>query len=133
MLQQKSKWTIKSTLAVLALTAGVTTAVIAGCSDSSTADLTSTTTTMTESRGEHGSGGEGGSESGGEHGNRGEGSEGGAAGSEEGSGANALALDQTFDTVRAGARLIMNYDAANNAFVGTVENTTNATLTRVRH
>ena len=69
-------------------------------------------------------GAEGGSESGGE------GSEGGAAGSEEGG--NALALDQTFDMVRAGARLIMSYDAAGNAFVGSVANTTDATLTRVR-
>ena len=48
-------------------------------------------------------GAEGGSESGGE------GSEGGAAGNEEGG--NALALDETFDMVRAGARLIMSYDA----------------------
>lgn len=80
-----------------------------------------------------GSGGEGGSEAGGEqHGaeGSGEGSEGGAAGSEEGG--NALALDETFDKVRAGARLIMSYDAAANAFVGTVLNTTSATLTRVR-
>lgn len=72
----------------------------------------------------HPEGGEGGSESGGE------GNEGGAAGGEEGG--NALALNETFDMVRAGARLIMNYDAASNSFVGTVENTTNATLTRVR-
>ena len=84
-----------------------------------------------------GSGGEGGSEAGGEqHGaeggseSGGEGSEGGAAGSEEGG--NALALDETFDMVRAGARLIMSYDAHSNAFFGTVVNTTSATLTQVR-
>ena len=46
-----------------------------------------------------------------------------ASGSEEGSGAN-LAPDATFDAVRGGARLILNYDAASNAFTGTVENTT---------
>ena len=66
----------------------------------------------------HGPGGEGGSES-----SRG--------GSEEGSGAM-LAPDATFDMTRGGARLIMNYDAASNAFIGTVENTTNDTLTNVR-
>lgn len=83
-----------------------------------------------------GEGSEGGGESGGEHGSGGEGSaEGGAegseAGGEEGSGA-LLALDETFDTVRGGARLIMSYDASTNAFTGTVENTTNSVLTRVR-
>ena len=66
----------------------------------------------------HGPGGEGGSES-------------SSGGSEEGSGAM-LAPDETFDMVRGGARLIMNYDAASNAFIGTVENTTNNTLTNVR-
>ena len=73
----------------------------------------------------HGPGGEGGSESGGE------GSETGSPGGEEGSG-NMLAPDETFDTVRAGARLILNYDAQSNSFKGTVENTTNSVLTRVR-
>ena len=53
------------------------------------------------------------------------------AGSEEASGAN-LAPDETFDVVRSGARLVLNYDAPTNAFMGTVENTTNSTLTRVR-
>ena len=43
-----------------------------------------------------------------------------------------LASDQTFDAVRGGARLILNYDAANNAFTGTVENTTGNVLTNVR-
>ncbi len=76
-----------------------------------------------ESGGEHGAGGQG---AGGEGGG-----EGGASGSEEASGAN-LAPDATFDAVRGGARLIMNYDAAGNAFTGTVENTTNNVLTNVR-
>ena len=98
-----------------------------------------------EGNGEHGSGGEG-SEGSGEHGSGGEGSEGsgehgsgGEGGSEsagtegeEGSGANALAPDDTFDSVRGGARLILSYDAASNSFKGTVENTTNNVLTRVR-
>ncbi len=73
----------------------------------------------------HGPGGEGGSESGSE------GAE-GSGGSEEGSVVGMLAPDETFDTVRGGARLILNYDAASNAFMGTVENTTNSTLTNVR-
>ena len=77
---------------------------------------------------EHGSGGEGG----GEHGSGGEsGNESGAGGGEEGSGAM-LAPDETFDMVRGGARLILGYDATSNAFTGTVENTTNNVLTRVR-
>ena len=71
---------------------------------------------------EHAPGGEGGSEG------RGEGSE---DGGEEGS-ANMLAPDETFDMVRSGARLILNYDAASNSFKGTVENTTTDILTNVR-
>lgn len=78
----------------------------------------------------HGAGGEGGSESGGE--SDVENPEGGVH-NEEGSGSGtALALDQTFDMTRNGARLIIRYDGANNAFIGTVENTTSATLTRAR-
>ncbi len=78
----------------------------------------------------------GGSESGGEHGGGGEsgsdsGSESGGAGGEEGS-ANMLAPKETFDAVRGGARLIMNYDAASDSFKGTVENTTNGVLDQVR-
>lgn len=70
----------------------------------------------------------GGGESGGEHGSSGEG---GASGSEEASGAN-LAPNETYDAVRGGARLILNYDAAGNAFTGTVENTTGNVLSNVR-
>ena len=55
---------------------------------------------------------------------------GSGAGGEEGG--SALALDETFDTVRNGARLIMSYDQKAQAFIGTVENTTNATLQQVR-
>ncbi len=95
----------------------------------------------TGGEGAEGSGGEGaesgGGEGGAEHGGSGaEGSESGgetgAATGEEGSGANTLALNETFDMVRSGARLILNYDAASNAFIGTVENTTNNVLDRVR-
>ena len=43
-----------------------------------------------------------------------------------------LALNETYDQVRNGARLILTYDAQNNAFKGTVENTTDETLKQVR-
>ncbi len=92
------------------------TGILVGCTDDSNEDRSGT-----ESAGEHGSGGEGGPESGGE----------GAGGGEEGSAAM-LAPDEAFDTVRGGARLMMGYDPASNSFTGTVANTTNSTLTRVR-
>ena len=86
-----------------------------------------------ERSGGEGSGGEH-SGSGGGEGAEGSGVEGAetGSGSEEGSGANQLAPDETFDMVRSGARLILNYDAASNSFKGTVENTTNNVLTQVR-
>ena len=43
-----------------------------------------------------------------------------------------LALDETYDKIRNGARLILAYDAQSNAFKGTVENTTAETLKQVR-
>ena len=58
----------------------------------------------------------------------GEGSEGGDAGGE----GQPLAPDQPYDQTRNGARLIMSYSPSKDAFYGTVENTTNQTLTRVR-
>ena len=82
-----------------------------------------------EGGGREGAGGEGHGPGG--EGSGSEGAEGGGGG-EEGSGANQLALNETFDMVRGGARLILSYDAASNSFVGTVENTTNSILTRVR-
>ena len=72
-----------------------------------------------EGSGEHGPDGEGGNESVGAEG-------------EEGSGASALALDENFDSVRSGARLILYYDAPSNSFKGAVENTTGGVLDRVR-
>ena len=70
-------------------------------------------------------------------GSEGSGSEGGVEGTESGGGgeegiANMLAPDETFDMVRGGARLILSYDAPSNSFKGTVENTTNGVLTKVR-
>ena len=53
------------------------------------------------------------------------------ASGEEGGGA-LLALDETFDTTRGGARLILRYHTPSNSFRGTVENTTDRVLRRVR-
>ena len=79
------------------------------------------------------------SESGAEHGDKAdseghESSEGGAGRlavvNEEGG--QQLTLDQRYDQTRSGARLIMWYLPGRNAFFGTVENTTNQILCRVR-
>ena len=43
-----------------------------------------------------------------------------------------LAPDQRYDQTRSGARLVMVYSPSRDAFYGTVENTTNQTLRRVR-
>ncbi len=52
---------------------------------------------------------------------------------EEGEESNTeLALNDSYDQVRNGARLILTYDAQSNAFNGTVENTTDETLKQVR-
>ena len=66
----------------------------------------------------------------GEH-SGGEGSESGERGDGEES-ATQYGLGDTFDQVRAGARLVLSYDSDANAFIGTVENTTDAALNRVR-
>ena len=43
-----------------------------------------------------------------------------------------LALNERYDEIRSGARLILTYDAQTNSFKGTVENTTDETLKQVR-
>ena len=55
--------------------------------------------------------------------------EGGGEGEESG---QEFTKDQTYDHVRNGVRLELVYDTTTNAFVGTVENTTNQTVSRVR-
>ena len=59
----------------------------------------------------------------------GEHDEGGGEGEESG---DELTLTERYDGVRYGARLVLGYDEAANAFTGTVENTTGAVLRRVR-
>lgn len=43
-----------------------------------------------------------------------------------------LALNEKYDAVRNGARLILTYDAETKSFIGTVENTTDKLLEKVR-
>jgi hypothetical protein len=43
-----------------------------------------------------------------------------------------LALDETYDQVRNGARLVLAFDAESNSFEGHVENTTDGILKQVR-
>ena len=43
-----------------------------------------------------------------------------------------LAIDESYDSVRNGVRLILAYDSASSAFIGTVENVTNETIKSVR-
>ena len=82
--------------------------------------------------GEHSSGSESGEQSdNSESGEHSSGSESGEDDGEEESGTQ-FALNETYDKVRAGARLILRYDSNTNAFVGMVENTTETALTRVR-
>ena len=59
-----------------------------------------------------------------------EGAESGGEGDEES--ATQYAMNATYDETRAGARLILTYEAGANAFVGTVINTTDATQKSVR-
>ena len=60
-----------------------------------------------------------------------EGAESGGEGDGEESGRR-YALVDTYDETRAGARLILSYDASANAFVGEVRNETGSALNRVR-
>jgi hypothetical protein len=117
---------IQRTLAVIAVMLAV---VFSGCSNDNGTGERHESDGHTESRGEHDrDGAEHGHEGSGEHGRGGEGGhdeEGEESGTE-------LALNETYDNVRNGARLILTYDAQSNSFNGTVRNTTNETLQRVR-
>jgi len=104
-------------------------AVIAGCPRDAEPTETQDTGPLTASRGEHDrDGSERGGEGKGEHDEDGEGGH-GEEGEESGT---TLTLDETYDDVRNGARLVLAYDAEGNSFQGTVENTTEETLERVR-
>ena len=104
-------------------------AVISGCSSDPGTGENQDSDSLTASRGEHDrNGGEHGGEGHGEHDRDGDGHH-GAEGEESGT---ELALTESYDNVRNGARLILAYDAKSNSFNGTVENTTDKTLKRVR-
>jgi hypothetical protein len=92
-------------------TAVVLAAFVFGCSNTET-EVKQDSETLTTSQGEHG-------------GDTGDGEKGEESGTE-------LALDETYDNTRNGARLVLTYDAETNSFNGTVENTTEETLKRVR-
>jgi hypothetical protein len=103
---------MKVNMQILTITTLIILAFISGIGCASSTD---------EEDGEHGANGETGHLPGHE--------EGGGEGEESG---QQFAKDETYDQVRNGARLKLTYDAATNAFVGTVENTTNQTLSKVR-
>ena len=95
-----------------------------------------------EGSGEHGEGGEAGEGGehaegggGGEHAEGGEGGEHGDEGMHDEEGEESgeyIGAAETWDEVRRGARLVMSFDPAANAFVGTVGNTTEQTLCAIR-
>lgn len=91
--------------------------VSAGCAGTSESGEHESAATTSEGQGEHGSA-------------RGHGEEGREESGEE-SGTE-YALDETYDVVRKGVRLVIAYDAEDNSFTGTVENTTSQTLNSVR-
>ena len=84
------------------------------------------------------SGLEGAGEGPGEHVGSGEHGQGGESGDGAGNGeggeesATQYSQAQTYDETRAGARLVLRYDPVTQTFTGTVTNTTDATLSRVR-
>jgi len=89
--------------------------IICSCSsDNAKSDENHESEGLTTSRGEH-------SRDGGE--------EGGSKGEESGT---EYSLNDTYDNVRKGARLILAYDTQSNLFKGTVENVTGRTLKKVR-
>lgn len=66
-----------------------------------------------------------------------EGAESGSEGSESGEGSeltptNSLGINETYNQINKGARLIIAYDKKSNTFKGSIENLTNKVLTRAR-
>jgi hypothetical protein len=115
---------IQRTLATIAIMLVV---AISGCPNGPEAGEKRDSDRSTTTRGEHDrDGGEHRGEGRAEHDrDRGSNEEGEESGTEYG-------LNATYDKVRNGARLILAYDTQSNSFTGTVENTTDKTLERVR-
>jgi hypothetical protein len=59
-------------------------------------------------------------------------SDGGTVTTNEEESGTELALDQSYDAVRNGARLVLSYDTHSNSFNGFVQNTTDTALKQVR-
>ena len=100
---------IQRTLATIAVMLAV---IISGCPGDRGAGENQDSDRSTATRGEHDR-------------DRGGDAEGEESGTE-------LALNESYDEIRNGARLILAYDVQSNSFNGTVENTTERTLERVR-
>jgi hypothetical protein len=114
---------IQRTLPTIAVMLAV---VISGCSSDRGAGQKQDSDTPTATRGEH-------DRDGGEHGREGAHDRDGAGhGKEDEESGVELGLNETYDKVRNGARLILAYDAQSNSFDGTVENTTDTVLRQVR-
>lgn len=104
---------------ILVLITAVLISVISGCSSDTETGESQNSGSITESQGEH-------KEDSGERGEiKGEGDSGEESGKR-------LTLKETYDVVRKGARLVMNYDEKGNSFKGIVENTTDNILPKVR-
>lgn len=125
---------MKTELSFSLIAASLFVLALLGCSESGgTADSGSNGAAATHERshdgGEHGHDGhEHGREGRGEH-DRDSGEYHGEESEESGI---ELSLDQTYDNVRNGARLVLAYDQPSNSFVGTVENATDQLLEQVR-
>lgn len=124
----KNKKLVNARIVKLTLIAIVLATIVSGCSSGVETGENQTPGIPRVERGEHEREDRTG-EGGGEHGDKGGGEAGPGDGEESGT---ALALSETYNVVRNGARLILVYDAQSNAFSGTVENTTGNTLTQVR-
>jgi hypothetical protein len=116
MTNKKTISTTTSTLPMLALSAVMMVGIISGCSSAARPGVSPDSGNPTVSRGEHERDGD-------------EGGEGSEYGEESGT---ELALNESYDEVQNGARLILAYDAQSNSFNGTMENTTDNALKQVR-
>jgi hypothetical protein len=103
---------------ILASLAVITAAVLGGCSNGAGTREHQPSGEYSASRGEH-------DRDGGEHAGEGRGEEGEESGTE-------LSLNERYDEIRNGARLILAYNTQSNSFSGTVENTTDRPMKRVR-
>ena len=130
MRESTCRWLV--TVAAMAVSFGM-----AGCADEPRAEAEGVgeTAAASEGAGEHarseGAGEHARSEGGDEHGEGGERGEHGSGEEGEESGEQ-IGPEDTWDATRNGARLVLSFDPASNAFVGTVENTTRQTLCAVR-